>query len=287
MKLITLNTHSLIEENYESKLKEFVHVILREQPEVFALQEVNQSLTMSEADDSLAYGFVPCKGVDTVIRQDNHALSVARLLQEAGLSYQFTWIPIKIGFGVYEEGLAIFSTSRIVDSRQYYISQIRDYNNWKTRKMLGIQVEDYEDVWFYTAHLGWWDDDEEPFKHQWNMVKETVDTFKFPSETYYILGDFNAPDKLKNESYDYVKRSGWYDTYVLAEDKDSGLTVGHVIDGWHERIAEDSDDAKGMRLDYIWCDRKIKVKSSRVICNGENYNIVSDHYGVMVEIYDK
>ena len=35
MKLITLNTHSLIEDAYDSKLKEFVHVILREQPEIF------------------------------------------------------------------------------------------------------------------------------------------------------------------------------------------------------------------------------------------------------------
>lgn len=41
MKLLTLNTHSLIEPDYEAKRKIFVDFIAREQPEVFALQEVN------------------------------------------------------------------------------------------------------------------------------------------------------------------------------------------------------------------------------------------------------
>ena len=38
MKLLTLNTHSLIEPDYEAKRKIFVDFIAREQPEVFALQ---------------------------------------------------------------------------------------------------------------------------------------------------------------------------------------------------------------------------------------------------------
>ena len=43
MKLLTLNTHSLIEPDYEAKRKIFVDFIAKEQPEVFALQEVNQT----------------------------------------------------------------------------------------------------------------------------------------------------------------------------------------------------------------------------------------------------
>ena len=42
MKLLTLNTHSLIEPDYEAKREIFVNFIAAEQPEVFALQEVNQ-----------------------------------------------------------------------------------------------------------------------------------------------------------------------------------------------------------------------------------------------------
>lgn len=43
MKLLTLNTHSLIEPDYEAKREIFVNFIAAEQPEVFALQEVNQT----------------------------------------------------------------------------------------------------------------------------------------------------------------------------------------------------------------------------------------------------
>ena len=43
MKLLTLNTHSLIEPDYEAKREIFVDFIAREQPDVFALQEVNQT----------------------------------------------------------------------------------------------------------------------------------------------------------------------------------------------------------------------------------------------------
>ena len=44
MKLITLNTHSLVEPDYENKLKLFAEAVLRERPDVVALQEVNQSM---------------------------------------------------------------------------------------------------------------------------------------------------------------------------------------------------------------------------------------------------
>ena len=43
MKLLTLNTHSLIEPEYEAKREIFVEFIAKEQPDVFALQEVNQT----------------------------------------------------------------------------------------------------------------------------------------------------------------------------------------------------------------------------------------------------
>ena len=41
MKLITLNTHSIVEPDYEEKLYSFSRVVLEERPEILALQEVN------------------------------------------------------------------------------------------------------------------------------------------------------------------------------------------------------------------------------------------------------
>lgn len=59
MKLLTLNTHSLIEPEYEAKREIFVEFIAKEQPDVFALQEVNQTasaplLGMSRRDTTPA-----------------------------------------------------------------------------------------------------------------------------------------------------------------------------------------------------------------------------------------
>ena len=54
MKLLTLNTHSLIEPDYEAKREIFVNFIAAEQPEVFALQEVNQTAAAPLLGDALS-----------------------------------------------------------------------------------------------------------------------------------------------------------------------------------------------------------------------------------------
>ena len=45
--------------------------------------------------------------------------------------------------------------------QQFLTSKTDDYENWKTRRILGIQPEGSSD-WFFTVHMGWWNDDEEP-----------------------------------------------------------------------------------------------------------------------------
>ena len=49
MKLITLNTHSIVEPDYEEKLYSFSRVVLEERPEILALQEVNQTVSAEPA----------------------------------------------------------------------------------------------------------------------------------------------------------------------------------------------------------------------------------------------
>ena len=75
--------------------------------------------------------------------------------------------------------------------------------------------------------------------------------------------------------------SGWYDTFQLARFKDCGITVPGAIDGWREQRKGKRSD--GMRLDYIWCSRKKEILSSRVMYNGQKEQIVSDHFGVLIE----
>jgi len=279
MKILTLNTHSLVEEKYEEKLIEFVEMLKVEKPDVFALQEVNQSLAMPEALDTSATGYIMSKNGNATIRVDNHAYRVAKLLLEVGMIYQWTWIPVKVGYDVYDEGIAIFSKTAFEDTEQFYISQSEDYNNWKARKILGIRTNN---KWFYSVHMGWWNDEEEPFVKQWDVFSERL---RNSNGVCYIMGDFNSPANRRNEGYDYVVRSGWMDTWKAAKSKDSGITVGTVIDGWKDKVDEvTNQDEMGMRIDFIFCNKVIPVERSKVVCNGVNYPIVSDHYGVMIEV---
>ena len=105
MKLLTLNTHSLIEPDYEAKREIFVKFIAAEQPEVFALQEVNQTAAAPLLGDAPA-GYYSCPGNRVPLKADNHAAAVARMLEERGVHYYWSWLPAKVGYDIYDEGAA-------------------------------------------------------------------------------------------------------------------------------------------------------------------------------------
>lgn len=374
MKLLTLNTHSLLEKNYLQKLDQFVDTILKEQPDILSLQEVNQSITAPLAGKGLLRGWHPCRfqdvssigtsvsvrgethGYSTAdgdnvpsasvcretqegqgsipIREDNHAAQVASRLWQAGIPCSWTWVPAKIGYDKYDEGLAFLCLNReIRTAESIFISNCRDYGNWKTRKALGIQVEGLSD-WFYAIHMGWWQDEEEPFAQQWLRLQSAL-RHKKQESAVWLMGDFNSPAGFRAQGYDCIQNAGWLDTYCLAEKKDSGITVEGCIDGWRpvqkpapqepqepqeiqqksapqelqelqeeqqkptspetqnaqqiieaqglQKQKECKESPDGMRMDHIWCSRKVQIKNSQVLFNGKNGGIVSDHYGVLVE----
>lgn len=359
MKLLTLNTHSLLEKNYLQKLDQFVDTIIKEQPDILSLQEVNQSITAPLAGKALLRGWHPCQfqelsfvgtsvsvhgethGYSTAdgdnvpsasvcretqegqvsipIREDNHAAQVASHLWQAGIPCSWTWVPAKIGYDKYDEGLAFLCLNRKIHTAEsLFISNCRDYGNWKTRKALGIQVEGLSH-WFYAVHMGWWQDEEEPFAQQWLRLQSALQHKKQESAVW-LMGDFNSPSEFRAQGYDCIRNAGWLDTYCLAEKKDGGITVEGCIDGWRpvqetasqnqqelqeeqqkpappekqntqeikeaqglRKVKECKEIPDGMRMDHIWCSRNIQIKNSQVLFNGKNGGIVSDHYGVLVE----
>lgn len=263
-----------MEENYEEKLNKFADAIYCEEPDIIALQEVNQTCCRAPVPQNELVGFCPCNAF-SVIREDNHVFNTVRKLRRMGIAYYWTWLGMKVGYDKYDEGIAFMSKSPITDTDVLLVSNVNDYSNWKTRKIIGIHTKAAPNEWFYSVHYGWWNDDEEPFQSQW---AKTASHMK-QHETAWLMGDFNSPAEVRGEGYDMIKAAGWYDSYLQAAQKDSGITVGKVIDGWREKLSS----TNGMRIDQIWCNQKSVVKSSRVFFNGCNHEVVSDHFGVMIE----
>ena len=153
------------------------------------------------------------------------------------------------------------------------LSKSNDYTYWKTRRALGICTQD---VWYYAVHMGWWKDEEEPFRAQWENLSQAASSKK----QAFLLGDFNSEAEVREKGYDLIVRSGWQDTYWLAQNRDDGYTVVQAIDGWRDA----PNAAAKKRIDQIWCSQALPVKSSRVVFNGAQEPQVSDHAGILIEL---
>jgi len=261
MKLLTLNCHSWIEENQLEKLEIIAKDIAEKQYDVVALQEVNQ--------------LIESKIVEGNIKEDNFAFLLMNRVNELSKEkYTILYEKSHIGYEKYEEGVAILTKHKVLNSNSLLITNTDNFNFWKTRRILKATILiDNDKIDFYSCHLGWWDDEEEPFKEQFDRLYNTIDN----SRLTFLMGDFNNNAFIKNEGYDYMLYKGLFDTYNLAEVKDDGVTVRGKIAGW-------DNNKKDLRLDLILVNKPIPVKSSFVIFNGKNKEIVSDHYGVSVEI---
>ena len=269
MKIMTLNTHSLQEKEMAKKQQIVAQFIADQQPEIIALQEVNQTMT-NPVLETVSPRYVAVQE-RIAMKSDNYANALQNELIKLDQTYYFAWLPMKVGYDKYDEGLAIFSKKPILNTRTFQVSGDYEYTNYRIRMALGIQTED---GWFFSTHMSWWNDPEEPFASQWERLKEeTADL-----DQLFLMGDFNGDANVRNETYDLIKSSGWYDTYALAVTKDEGWTVSGTIDGWHDQEA-----VEHRRIDLIWSRQQVPVISSEVVFNGLNQPIVSDHFGLMIE----
>lgn len=261
MKLLTLNCHSWLEENQLEKIKSIAEAIKEKQYDVIALQEVSQKI-----EGDISYG---------IVKNDNFALVLQRELNKIEEdSYSFIWDYSHIGYDIYEEGVAIITRHKIKDSKSFYISKSNDKTNYRSRNIVSVTVEiDGEEIDFYSCHAGWWNDEIEPFKYQADELFKKINNEKLS----FIMGDFNNNAYVRNEGYDYLLSKGLKDTYNLSTTCDDGITVKGAIAGWE-------DQRENKRLDLILVNKEINVIESKVIFNGINKGVVSDHYGVEVVI---
>lgn len=283
MKLITLNSHSLIEEHYEEKFSRFIKGILAERPDLLALQEVNQDMTEAEVplSELKETGFHPVPSSPVPIRRGNHGLRCAEELARLGFPLHWTWVSAKTGYDRFDEGLALFSPFPIRYPDAFYLTNSQSYQNWRTRKAL---LAAFETPWglqyVCNLHMGRWEDEEEPFALQWQRLSSRLASLK--EQRIWLMGDFNAPAHRRGQSLDMILEQGWLDTCRLAghpEDDPRDYTVEDGIDGWEDRSL-----GGGMRIDYIFTNHPVSVSSSRVIFHPERYGTVSDHRAVEAEV---
>lgn len=260
MKLLTLNCHGWQEENQIEKIKNLAAVIKEKQYDVIALQEVMQLVD---------------KNSDEKVKPDNYAVVLLDELMKLGVEdYRFVWDISHIGFDVYEEGAAILTRLEITGKNSFVVSQNTDVSNYQTRRIIGLDlIHQGRPLTVYTCHLGWYHSQEDPFVGQVDQLMTHLNL----DHLNILMGDFNNDANEREEGYDYLIHKGWIDTYTAADTKDNGVTVTGKIDGW-------GNNKKELRLDYILTNQPVNVKSSAVIFNGENKEVVSDHFGVEVEL---
>lgn len=278
MKVLTLNTHSWIEENPEQKLNQLAETLAAQDYDIIALQEVNQSMQAEAAEDDTF--IVPVESHFPVhIKSDNFALLLVKLLREHGLSYYWSWAASHIGYSKYDEGVALL-TKTPFKAESHLVSDIAEYDNHLTRKLLKatLSIGD-KPISVISAHYSWWKDGKgnNLFQSEW---QRTLKAFKSDEkEMLLVMGDFNNDPSVKSEGYDWIveKTPFLSDAFIIAEKTSGEATVKSEIDGWKGH----SDDK---RIDYIFVGNKFEVEQYRVVFDGRREPIVSDHFGIEAHI---
>ncbi|SJZ48141.1 maltose 6'-phosphate phosphatase [Pilibacter termitis] len=269
MKVLTLNTHSWMEEDPLVKLEILAQFIIEKDCDLIALQEVNQ--LMSESVVSHEFYKAPENSVE--LKKDNFACLLVERLRELGVNYSFSWQSNHIGYDKYDEGVAILSKFKIEEITTIEVSKARSYDDFHTRNILGVKVKTKEQMFhIFSTHYSWWED----FVYEWERTRQYLATLE---EAFILCGDFNNPANVENEGYDYLMTSmpKLQDSFLSAKIVNGEFTVEKEIDGW-------SGNKSGLRIDYCFCSEKWRVKKHEVVFNGKNQAVISDHFGILVEI---
>lgn len=261
MKLLTINVHAWLEENQMEKIDILAKDIAEKQYDVIAMQEVNQLMNNPVIFDD--------------IRQENYGWVLLEKLQEyTDTDYYYHWSNSHIGFSKYNEGVAIITRHKIKDEDEFYCTFAQSVRTISARRIVSITINyNGQDIEFYSCHMNLPNCETEDMGENLRNIlnRSKTDNLKI------LMGDFNTDANGNPEDYQNILNQGLFDTYALAKKKDSGVTVDKGIHGW-------AQDKSKKRIDYIFCTKEIKVKESKVIFNGKNKGVVSDHFGVEVEI---
>lgn len=274
MKVLTLNTHSWLEQKPHEKLRQLAAAINEADYDIIALQEVNQTIGKPSIQPS-AY-FHPTKTQEP-IREDNFAYQLVELLAELGSQYHWTWRYAHIGYDIYEEGVAILSKQPIA-AEAFVVSVGADPTDYRTRVIVAGKTK-LDDIFVtvVSGHYSWWSDDQrDGFAYEWQQTEAFLQSVDTP---LLIMGDFNNPAQITDEGYTLVQNSPLQlqDAFETAAETIGEFTVEKAIDGWSEITDK-------LRIDFIFLSQEFVVKTYQVMFDGQATPVISDHYGVAAEV---
>ncbi len=268
MKLLTLNTHSVPDRKDDPAVAVLANLIEAELPDIIALQEVNQLASAMET--ALPEEYITVYGAPVPLKEGNFLLKLTDELRSRGLSYTACYLPMKLGYGKYDEGLAFLCLKPPLRADGFYISQETDYKSWQVRMALKIN---YGSLDFYNLHMSRYDNKNEPFEKQWERLRQDFTA----GSALVLMGDLNCPSEVREEGYDIIIADGFCDLYASAREKTGDITVPDAIDGWR-------DKNEGKRIDFILTRPLPTGKICyRTVLDGRSTPKISDHFGVLVE----
>lgn len=267
-KCLTLNAHSWLEDIPLKRLFDIAEHILEMSYDIVCLQEINQLRTSPIATNLQDY--IPIAHTPP-IHKDNYALHLVNYLRSHGCHYYWSWAYNHIGYENFHEGVVILSKTPF-KAQDILVSDFDDENNFHTRRVLVAQVElDGLPVTVTNLHLSW---EGRGFETEWRRLEKRLQKFPTP---LLVMGDFNAP--TKGSGYRLILESplDLHDCHETATHSQGDHTIVADIDGW-----EGNEEA--LKVDHIFASKELEVKTSIVSFDGGNAPVVSDHYGIAVEV---
>ena len=247
MKVLSLNLHCFQEENRVEKLNRVADFIKENDIDVCLFQEV-------------------CQEHKNVVLENNIKMGNSANHIKNKLGYNIYYHPVKIGFEIYDEGLAIISKLPITNTNHKTISYTTNYNQWHKRDLIWCKVGQYT---FFNVHVGWTHENEVGM----NQINKIIEELNRHEERYFIAGDFNHPD-----GSDEIKHFKKY-VYSLA---DLAKIEPQLNPTFHNDLDSNIFGSNQM-IDFIFTNMICEVKDFKIVFNKES-DYVSDHNGILVEI---
>ena len=152
------------------------------------------------------------------------------------------------------------------------VSAVDDEHDYHTRRVLAAETEvDSKPATVVSLHMSWFG---KGFESEWAKLEEALSDFPSP---LILMGDFNNP--TDTAGYDMILNSplDLQDSHKVAKSIQGDHTIIEDIDGWE-------GNKQSLKVDHVFTSKDIEIQSSTVVFDGGESPIVSDHFGLAVDL---